>query len=47
MLLSTFKFILNEIGGQLCRITDGNQMVPADKQLLLSLWRFAIPDLYR
>jgi len=47
MLPSTFEFILNEIGGQLCRITDGNRMISADKQLLLSLWRFSTPDSYR
>nr|XP_012222949.1 PREDICTED: putative nuclease HARBI1 [Linepithema humile] len=47
MLPSTFEFVLNEIGDQLCRNTDGNQMVSPDKQLLLSLWRFATPDSYR
>ncbi|KAM0734555.1 putative nuclease HARBI1 [Formica fusca] len=44
MLPSTFEFILNEIGGQLCRMTEGHKMVPAEKQLLLSLWRFATSD---
>lgn len=47
MLPSTFEFILDEIGEKLIRTTDGNEMVPADKQLLLSLWRFATTDSYR
>ncbi|KAM0728725.1 Protein ANTAGONIST OF LIKE HETEROCHROMATIN PROTEIN 1 [Formica fusca] len=46
MLPSTFEFILDEIGEKLTRSTDGNEMVPADKQLLLSLWRFATTDSY-
>lgn len=44
---STFEFILNEIGEQLCRNTSGNEMIAPDKQILLSLWRFATPDSYR
>jgi len=37
---STFEFILNEISNNLIRTTDGNKMIPPDKQLLLSLpWR--------
>ncbi|KAL6448769.1 hypothetical protein ACFW04_000515 [Cataglyphis niger] len=46
MLPSTFEFILDEIGEKLTRSTDGNEMVPADKQLLLCLWRFATTDSY-
>ncbi|GAB1868965.1 Putative nuclease HARBI1 [Camponotus japonicus] len=46
MLPSTFEFILDEIGEKLIRTTDGNVMVSADKQLLLSLWRFATTDSY-
>jgi len=37
MLPSTFELILNEISNNLIRITDGNKMIPPDKQLLLSL----------
>ncbi|XP_071572649.1 putative nuclease HARBI1 [Temnothorax nylanderi] len=44
---STFEYILNEIGDKLCRTSDGNEMIPANKQFLLSLWRFATPDSYR
>lgn len=47
MLPSTFEFILDQIGEKLTRATDGNEMVPADKQLLLSLWRFGTTDSYR
>ncbi|XP_011147272.1 putative nuclease HARBI1 [Harpegnathos saltator] len=46
MLPATFEFLLNEIGKKLSRSIHGNEMVPADKQLLLSLWRFATPDSY-
>ncbi|XP_011701250.1 PREDICTED: putative nuclease HARBI1, partial [Wasmannia auropunctata] len=47
MLPSTFEFLLEEIGEKLIPTTEGNEMIPADKQLLLSLWRFATPDSYR
>jgi hypothetical protein len=47
MLPSTFEFVLDEIGEKLVRTTEGNEMIPAEKQLLLSLWRFATPDSYR
>ncbi|XP_014468367.1 PREDICTED: putative nuclease HARBI1 [Dinoponera quadriceps] len=43
---STFEFLLHEIGEKLIRSRHGNDMVPADKQLLLTLWRFATPDPY-
>jgi len=38
MLPFTFEFILNEISNNLIRTTDGNKIIPPDKQLLLSLW---------
>lgn len=47
MLPSTFEFILRKIGKKLIRSIEGNEMIPAEKQLLLSLWRFATPDSYR
>jgi len=47
MLPSTFEFILEKIGEKLTRSIDGHKTIPADKQLLLSLWRFATPDSYR
>nr|XP_012235054.1 PREDICTED: LOW QUALITY PROTEIN: putative nuclease HARBI1 [Linepithema humile] len=47
MLPSTFEFILRKIGKKLIRSIERNEMIPAEKQLLLSLWRFATPDSYR
>jgi len=47
MLPSTFEFILEKIGEKLIRSIDEYKMISADKQLLLSLWRFATPDSYR
>lgn len=44
---STFEFVLENIGEKLRRSSDGHEMVSAEKQLLLSLWRFATPDSYR
>jgi len=47
MLSSTFEFILEKIKEKVTRSTEGNEMVPADKQLLLSLWHFAAPDSFK
>ncbi|RLU21292.1 hypothetical protein DMN91_005665 [Ooceraea biroi] len=44
---STFEFILNEIGEKLHRVTGGREVISAEKQLLITLWRYATPDSYR
>ncbi|XP_012524086.1 uncharacterized protein LOC105829624 [Monomorium pharaonis] len=36
MLPSTFEYVLNQIGNELCRKADGNKMISPDKELLLS-----------
>lgn len=45
--LSTFEFILNEVGDKLYRSINGNEMIPAEKQLLVCLRRYATATPYR
>ncbi|KAK3920700.1 Putative nuclease, partial [Frankliniella fusca] len=43
----TFEFVLSKIGDKLQRQTDGSPMIPAEKQLLMTLWRLETPDSFR